>query len=105
MSASGLLLIKTGAEGTGASFTQGLFSLHLTVRLLCGLLLYVGSFLLSIYIMSRMKLSIFYPVGTGSILVLTSLFGYFFLKEQIGTLQLIGMLLILSGVIAMNIKV
>ena len=104
LSATGLFLIKTGADNTSMAFSEGLLSMQLSPRLLTGLLLYLTSFLLSLYVMSRMKLSLFYPIGTGSILVLTCLFGFFFLKEQIGAWQVLGMALILAGVVAMNIK-
>ena len=104
ISATGLFLIKTGADNTSMALSEGLFKMQLSPRLLAGFVLYLTSFVLSVYVMSRMKLSLFYPMGTGSILVLTCLFGFFFLKEQIGAWQLLGMALILAGVVAMNIK-
>ena len=105
LSATGLFLIKTGADNSGLAFNDGLFSMQLSPRLVIGLALYVISFVMSVYVVSRMKLSVFYPLGTGTILVITSLLGYFVLREQIGFWQLLGMGLILAGVVAINIRV
>jgi len=84
--------------------TIGIFNLHVSPKLLIGFVFYVCSFLLSVFIISRMKPSVFYPVGTGSLLLLTCLFSHFFLKERIGSTQLIGIVLILAGVIVINLK-
>ena len=104
MSASGLFLIKAGTVGTGLAFDSGIINFHVTAKLLVGFIVYVCSFLLSVYVMSRMKLSVFYPASTGVVLILTCVLGRLFLKEQIGTPQLVGIALVLSGVIVMNIK-
>jgi multidrug transporter EmrE-like cation transporter len=104
MSATGLFLIKTGAENTSIAIENSLLNFQLSPRLLLGFAVYVCSFLLSVYLVSRMKLSVFYPLGTGSILILTSLLGFFVLKEDIGIWQLIGMGLILAGIIVINIR-
>jgi len=104
MSATGLFLIKTGADSTRFAIQNGLIDAQFSPRLLLGFVLYVASFLLSIYLMSRLKLSLFYPIATGAILIFTSLFGYFFLQEQVGIPQMLGMALILAGIIVLNIR-
>jgi multidrug transporter EmrE-like cation transporter len=104
MSACGLFLLKTGVSGTSLAFQNGVFSFFATPRLLIGFALYVCSFLLSLYVMNRMKLSVFYPVSVGAILIITCVLSYVFLKEQIGTVQIVGIALILCGVVAINIK-
>ena len=104
MSATGLFMIKSGADGTSFAIEDGLMNLQLSPRLLTGFIIYVCSFLLSVYIMGKMKLTLFYPMSTGTVLVLTSLLSFFVLKEHIGLPQIIGMALILAGVIAMNMN-
>ena len=104
MSATGLYMIKTGTADAGIGIRNGLFSLQVPVRLFLGFLIYVCSFLLSVYLVSRMNLSVFYPAGTGAILVLACLYGHFLLKERIGTPQLLGIALILIGVVCINMK-
>jgi multidrug transporter EmrE-like cation transporter len=104
ISASGLIMIKTGASGASISAQNGFFSLQVPPKMLIGFLLYVLSFLLSVFVMSRMKLSVYYPVSTGVVLTITCIFSYFFLKEKISTTEILGIALILAGVIVMNIK-
>ena len=104
MSATGLFLIKTGADNTSLAIESGLLNFQLSPRLIIGFAVYVCSFLLSVYIIGRMKLSVFYPISTGTILILSSLLGFFFLKEHIGIQQLIGMGLILAGIITMYVE-
>ena len=104
MSATGLYMIKTGTAGAGADIQNRVFSVQIPLRLLLGFAVYVCSFLLSVYIISRMDLSVFYPVGTGAILVMTCLSGHFLLKERITSPQMIGIALILTGVVVVNLK-
>ena len=104
LSASGLYLIKTGTESASFALENNFFSIQISLRLILGFIVYICSFLLSIYVISKMKLTIFYPTVTGVMLVLTCLLGYFFLKEHIGVPQLVGMTLILAGVILLNIN-
>ena len=103
LSATGLFMIKSGAESVNFSIHDGLMGIQLSPRFIVGLLVYATSFMLSIYVMSRMKLSVFYPVATGTILILTCVLGYLFLKEQIGWPQIVGMVLIVAGVLFINV--
>ena len=104
MSASGLYLIKAGTVGTSLAFQNGLLGLQIPPKLLFGVLLYIGSFLLSLLVMSKMKLSVFYPASAGVAMMLSCVFGYFFLKEQIAVSQFIGIAVILVGVIILSVK-
>lgn len=104
MSAAGLTMIKIGTskESTLLLDSAG-FNLKLSWILVIGLCVYVLSFLLSIMVMKRMNLTIFYPVSAGLIYILVSLSGFLILKEAITIQQLIGMAIILSGIIVMNL--
>ena len=104
MSAAGLYMIKSGTTDAGLEVSGGVFSARVPLRLLLGFALYVCSFLLSVYVVSRIDLSVFYPVGTGSILVLACLSGRFLLGERVGTTQMIGIALVLAGVVFINFK-
>jgi len=103
VSSVGLYLIKTGTGSTSFELNNGLIAFQLSPRLLLGLAVYACSFLLSIYVLSKMKLTVFYPAGTGAILVVTCILGYFFLQEHIGLWQIGGMVLILAGIVLINI--
>ena len=104
MSAAGLTMIKIGTsrESTLLLDTAG-FDLKLSWILVIGLCVYVLSFLMSIVVMKRMNLTIFYPMSAGLIYILVSLAGFLVLKETFTIQQLIGMGIILAGIVVMNI--
>ena len=104
MSAAGLTMIKIGTsrESTLLLDAAG-FDLKLSWILVIGLCIYVLSFLMSIMVMKRMNLTIFYPMSAGLIYILVSLAGFLVLKEAFTTQQLIGMAIILAGIVVMNL--
>lgn len=104
MSAAGLTMIKIGTsrESTLLLDTAG-FDLKLSWILVIGLFVYVLSFLMSIVVMKRMNLTIFYPMSAGLIYILVSLAGFLVLKETFTIQQLIGMGIILTGIVVMNL--
>ncbi len=104
MSAAGLTLIKIGTtkESTLLIDAAG-FDLKLSWILVIGLCIYVLSFLMSIMVMKRMNLTIFYPMSAGLIYICVSLAGFLVLKETFTMQQLIGMGIILAGILVMNI--
>jgi len=104
LSVAGLLLIKVGTADTGLVLQDGLFNLQTSPKFIIGLIIYICSFILSIYVIKNMKLSLFYPMATGTILLLTCILSVYFLKESIGSMQIIGIILILCGIVFINIK-
>ena len=104
MSATGLTLIKIGTtkESTLLLDTTG-FDLKLSWILVIGLCIYVLSFLMSVMVMKRMNLTIFYPLSAGLIYILVSLAGFLMLKESFTYQQIIGMGIILAGIVVMNL--
>lgn len=104
MSATGLTLIKIGT-GQASSLVlnkQGV-GIQLNWILILGLCMYVMSFLLSILVMKRMNLSVFYPLSAGAVYILICLLCYFVLHESISISQLVGMGIILAGIVVMNL--
>ena len=104
LSVTGLLLIKVGTSDTSVVIQDGLFNMQASPKFIIGLIIYICSFIISIYVIKHMKLSIFYPVATGTILLLTCILSVYFLKESVGTFQIIGMALILCGIVFINIR-
>lgn len=104
MSAAGLTMIKIGTsrESTLLINSAG-FDLKLSWILVIGLCVYVLSFLMSIVVMKRMNLTVFYPMSAGLIYIFVSLAGFLLLKETFTIQQLIGMGIILAGILVMNI--
>ncbi|MDR0322103.1 MAG: EamA family transporter [Treponema sp.] len=65
-------------------------------------ILYLVSSVLSMWLLKRLDYSIVVPLNSLCI-IWTMLIAYFFLKEKIGIEKIIGVLLIISGVICINI--
>lgn len=104
MSATGLTLIKIGtAKDTTLLLNTTGFTLKLNWILVLGLCIYVASFLMSIMVMKRMNLTIFYPLSAGLIYIIVSLAGFLVLKESFTIIQMIGMGIILLGIVVMNL--
>jgi drug/metabolite transporter (DMT)-like permease len=85
------ILDKTGGLTLGLAGWAGL-----------GVLLYGGSFLLWLYILSRNPVSFAYPIAVGVTLAVTVLGAYFFLGEKITVLQVVGILVMLVAVFLLS---
>lgn len=102
-SAFGLVLIKMGVnQGMGLSIKSSTFQFQMGILVPVGLVLYVTSFLLSIFVMSKMNLSYFYPISAGMIYIVVCIASFILLKEAISRNALIGMACILLGVFIIN---
>ncbi len=104
-SALGLTLLKMGLNNKFEfSFTAASIEMKIPILLLCGVLLYICSFLINMLVVSRFNLSYVYPISAGLIYVAIIAFSVLFLKETISSTQIIGMAAILVGIMIMNIK-
>ncbi len=102
-SATGLVFLKLGTKRNfNISFDKYVFSFQVNYLLIMGLIFYIISFLLSLSIMKKANLSIFYSVSVGFVYICVCLMSYFVLKETITAIQLIGMCMILFGVVMVN---
>lgn len=86
------ILLKSGA-GNGLS---NLFNLHL----LGGVITYGLSTLIYISVLSKMNLSIAYPVVIGLTIISTTIAGAILLREHVSSVNWVGIGLILSGIFA-----
>lgn len=97
-------LFKKGMEGMGAvDFSLANFWLVAKNALkspliLTGLVSYGVSFILWLFVLSRLKLSIAYPF-TALNIVLVTVVSYLFLKESISILQIVSIVLICTGIV------
>ena len=102
-SAMGLVLIKMGVnKGFGISLENNFLQIKFGVILIVGMLLYVTSFLLSLFAMSKLDLNYFYPISSGMIYIFVCVLSVVLLKENISKTAICGMILILAGVVVMN---
>jgi len=63
-----------------------------------GLLLHGISFFLYVFVLSRLRLNVVYPVSTGATIVLISVLSVFFLSETLNAIQAAGILTIVVGI-------
>lgn len=103
LSAGGLILFKMGAGRTSIQLTSSLFSLQLSWKMLLGIFCYGCSFLLWLFIVSKMNLSIAMPLSVGLVNLVVLLGSNYFLKETISVSQWIGVGVVIIGLAIINI--
>ena len=104
-SVSGVVCIKLGSlNATAIEITPKIFSIKMGWLSLLGLILYIISFLIYIGLVCKNDLSYLIPVTTGAVYLLTLLSSVVVFKESVHLLQIIGSVLILTGVILMNMQ-
>ena len=64
-----------------------------------GLVLHGVSFFLYIFILSRLRLNMVYPVSTGATIVLIAVLSVFLLSESFNLMQGLGILAIILGIV------
>ncbi|AAO35859.1 transporter [Clostridium tetani] len=102
LGALGQILVKVGATSLNLSFAPGQFipsiiSILKNFFVMSGIVSYGTSFLIWIKVLSKVELSYAYPmVSLGY--VITTIYAYFFLNENISIERVLGILLIIGGV-------
>lgn len=104
LSTSGIILFKLGSTDLSVKMINNQLNMNFPALSLVGLLCYLLSFLLWMYIISKSDVSFIVPLGVGITNVLILVASVVFLKESISTNAMIGIGLILCGTLLMNIK-
>lgn len=104
LSALGLTLIKMGGTNFSIHYATGIFGFRLDVKLLIGIICYIISFFLFMMIMPKFDLSYIYPIAAGVLYIIIAICAVLLLGEKITTFELVGMVLILSGIVFMNLS-
>jgi multidrug transporter EmrE-like cation transporter len=93
------VLIKIGVKGKGVKLNIKMLTAVITTPAVVGAIL---SFVFALaaygYVLSKMNLSVAYPLMTSIGFMIVTLASWLILKESIAPMQLVGFLLILSGV-------
>ena len=92
VSAYGLYKIKAAANLVSLEFAVGFIAYGL-------------GFLLWLYILLRMPLSVAFPIAAGALIVATQLLGYLLLGERITVLHGLGVTAIVVGIALISVKV
>lgn len=103
LTSSGLLLMKLGIDGTIFSAEHGLLSCQINIKLIIGMLFYVASFLIYMFVLQRKDLSYIYPLSTGIVNIISFVFGIWILHEKVGLTSIIGVLFVIAGVVMLNL--
>jgi drug/metabolite transporter (DMT)-like permease len=99
---AGLLLFKWSWPGVRAAFQRGDWAGPASIAAAGGVALYVTSFLLWLVIVSRMPLTVAYPLAIGLSLLLVSAGAIWWLGETLTVAHGAGAALILVGVVLLT---
>lgn len=104
-SLAGVFLFKIGCQKEFlVSVSTGIFSLHISLLSILGLISYVCSFLMYMFLISKFDMTYIVPVTTGITYILTFIFAVIIFKEAITVNKVLGSILILLGVLIINFK-
>lgn len=100
-----LILIEAVAESVLTKGSKELNNQKVILWVSLGTLLYVlVAILFYIIIKIQGDLTVLNTVWQGANVIIISIFAYFFLKERISKVQIIGIILTILGIIIVNIK-
>lgn len=100
----GMTLIKKGGCESTISRVDENISINLNYRLSIGIILYIVSFLLWIFILQLFPIVYISPIAYGINFIFIAFFASFVLKEKVRVMELIGVASIIIGVILVSIK-
>jgi len=105
LSVSGIVLIKSGAATTAFLFEGSVFQLKASLQTVAGFCCYIISFLMMIRMVALYELSYIVPITTGMVQILILLAAVFLFRERIAPVNLVGIFVVISGIVLMNLKV
>ena len=94
---AGIMLFKIALNSRNED--SQLINIIFTFKFILGFAFYGISFLLWIYILSRYKVNIAYPISVSLFFIITALGSYFILNEPFGIYKIIGFTLCLVGIL------
>lgn len=100
----GQILFKLGTNKKfDFSFLNGNINIGLNINSIIGIVLYLVSFLLFTFILSKFDLTYILPILTGILCTFTFVLSIVVLGEKVNIIQIIGMVLIAVGIIFVNL--
>lgn len=102
LSSSGLMVLKMAIQVKPFNFTN-IFEIILTFRFISGFILYILGFIMWMFILSKYKVGIAYPIITTLLLVMVTIGSCLILDEPFSIKQLIGIIICLSGIIVLSV--
>ena len=103
LTTSGLFCMKLGGDSLSLSFKNEIsFKIGFITAL--GFLLYICSFLLWQKLIATYDLSYIVPIATGIVQVVVLIGSYFFFKEAMSWVNILGIILVIVGIVLISIK-
>lgn len=93
-----MVLIKKGGSSSKFVINKSDLGIQISWIFILGIMLYILSFLLWIYILQQFQLTYISPVAYGLSFIFIALFSYLILKSPISKIQIVSALLIISGI-------
>lgn len=103
LTVSGLMLFKLGSTDLSMKIVHHIINFSINSKFILGLLCYLSSFLLWLYIIAKMKLSLALPISVGLVNLLVLICSALIIGEKITSLQWIGVIIIIVGLFIINI--
>lgn len=98
LSSSGLILFKLGTNNANIHFNLFGLGLDISFKMIIGILCYGLSFLLWLYLVSKINLTIAMPLSVALVNTLVVIGSCLFLNEKINFTQGLGIFIIILGV-------
>lgn len=96
LAVSGMTFIKMG-HLSPPFFSLKYLDISLSVKTIMGIFLYVCSYLVFVFYVSRLQISKIIPIISGLSTCLTVMIGLLIFKENISLIQYVGIALIIAG--------
>lgn len=95
----GLTFIKLGSNGLKLSFSLSVCNFQIPGMFILGLICYIISFVLWLWIISTNNLNYIYPIALGLSYIGIMLVSYFILHETYNVINFVGIAVVLVGII------
>lgn len=99
LSALGMVLIKKGGKDVKCAAIDGKIDLSINMVFCLGLLLYLFSFILWLYVLQLFTLTYISPVVYGGVYILITVFSTILLDERINVKMIMASILIIAGIV------
>jgi multidrug transporter EmrE-like cation transporter len=99
------IFMKLGAIRTTSFLGEGgvsLFSKFFNLYFVLGIVFFAFNLLFYFLALTKVNLSVAYPIMTSGAFLIISVFSFYYLKEPFGLVQIVGLVLILSGIILVS---
>lgn len=101
---AGLISLKLGSgDGAPIGLVAGKLQFNLNLYSVLGLLLYLTSFLLYIYLISKFDLGYIIPLTAAFVYVIVFVASYFIFNEPFTALKVAGIVMIIAGLTLLNL--